>query len=256
MSLRPDNPDLQSAAVFLDVDGTLLEICDNPGDVTADVELLQLLQACHAAVAGALALVSGRTVAELDRIFEPAVLPAAGAHGAEIRTRADGCVHNTVEAVPAAAIEPLREFVAAHEGLLLEKKHGGVSLHYRRAPQLEEACRRQAQDVLSVLGDGYRLIAGKMVFEITPAGCHKGTAIEAMLGEDPFSGRKPIFIGDDVTDEDGFRVVNELGGTSVLVGAPGKSCAQTSLPDVAAVRRWLSDTLAGTTTNSSEEAVF
>jgi len=143
--------------------------------------------------------------------------------------------------LPDSVTGHLAAFADAHDGLLLERKHGGVSLHYRRAPTLEAACRDAVADVLAVVaGNGYRLIAGKMVLEIAPRGHDKGAAIRTFLSCSPFAGRKPLFAGDDVTDEDGFRVANELGGGSVRVGAIEGSEARHALPDVAALRQWLS----------------
>ena len=122
---------------------------------------------------------------------------------------------------------------------MLERKRGGVSLHYRKAPALEAECRRVVMSVMPRLGDDYRVIAGKMVFEIAPAAHNKGAAIRRIIEEPPFSGRVPVFVGDDVTDEDGFEVVNQLDGVSIKVGDLAYSAAKYGLPDVAAVRPWL-----------------
>jgi trehalose 6-phosphate phosphatase len=243
MPTAPDNLDPDAIALFLDVDGTLLAIRDNPSDVTADRALIGTLEACFDRLGGALALISGRSVAEVDRIFAPAVFPVAGAHGSELRG-SDGCVVSAGgEPLPQAVLESLEAFATAHEGLLLEHKRGGVSLHYRRAPALESECRRLVDELLAGLGDSFRLIAGKMVFEIAPSAHDKGAAIRQFLEAPPFEGRLPVFFGDDVTDEDGFRVVNELGGLSVRVGDIEHSEAQYRLAGVAAVQSWLRETL-------------
>jgi trehalose 6-phosphate phosphatase len=243
MPAAPRNLDPDAVALFLDVDGTLLGIRDDPSDVSADRGLIGTLEACFDRLDGALALISGRSVAEVDRIFAPAVFPVAGAHGSELRG-SDGCVVSAVDApLPQAALEALETFAAAHEGLLLERKRGGVSLHYRRAPALETECRRLVDELLVGLGNAFRLIAGKMVFEIAPSAHDKGAAIRQFLEAPPFAGRLPVFLGDDVTDEDGFRVVNELGGLSVRVGDIEHSEARYRLHGVAAVQSWLREAI-------------
>ena len=239
MPTAPDKLDPNAVALFLDVDGTLLEIRNNPSDVSADASLVGLLEACLETLGGAMALISGRSVAEVDRIFAPAVFPVAGAHGAELRIDGGEIVTVAHEPFPKDALLPIQELAAAHEGLLLEYKRGGVSLHYRRAPELEGECRELVTRVMAEIGNAFRLIAGKMVFEIAPSANDKGAAIRAFLKKPPFANRLPIFLGDDVTDEDGFLVVNELSGMSIRIGDIERSAARYRLDDVAAVRPWL-----------------
>ena len=239
MPTAPDKLDPNAVALFLDVDGTLLEIRNNPADVSADAGLVGLLEACFESLGGAMALVSGRSVAEVDRIFAPAVFPVAGAHGAELRIDGGKIVTVDHDPLPPDVLAPIQGLAAAHEGLLLEHKRGGVSLHYRRAPELEPECRELVTRVMAGIGDSFRLIAGKMVFEIAPGAYDKGVAIRTFLENPPFAGRVPVFLGDDVTDEDGFRVVNELAGTSIRIGDIERSAARYRLDDVAAVRPWL-----------------
>lgn len=243
MRTAPHDLDTDNLALFLDVDGTLLEIRDDPADVCADGELIDLLEQCLDRLDGAMALISGRSAKEIDRIFAPAVFPVAGAHGSERRGH-DGKVSNAVDRPPSReALAPLETLVARHTGLLLEHKHGGVSLHYRRVPALETECRRAVEEVLAELGDSFRLIAGKMVFEIAPRAHDKGAAIRAFLEESPFAGRVPVFVGDDVTDEDGFRAVNKLGGVSIRIGDIEQSEAQYCLEGVVAIRPWLREAI-------------
>jgi trehalose 6-phosphate phosphatase len=239
MTERPAPIDLQHCALFLDVDGTLLAIEASPDQVVSDAPLRHLLAGLSGGLGGALALISGRTIAAIDRIFAPLKLPAAGAHGTELRRNGDDARADTSHALPAHAIAALQEFADAHQGLLLEPKPGGASLHYRRAPELEGTCRRRLQMLQDALGAGYRLIEGKMVLELVPSAASKGTAIQALMQAAPFAGRRPVFIGDDTTDEDGFRVVNALGGTSIRVGGLDGSAALHTLSDVDAVRQWL-----------------
>jgi trehalose 6-phosphate phosphatase len=239
MPMAPDKLDPNAVALFLDVDGTLLEIMNNPADVSADNSLVNLLEACIESLGGAMALISGRSVDEVDRIFAPAVFPVAGSHGAELRIDGGKIVTVAHDPLPEEALAPLAELAAAHDGLLLEHKRGGVSLHYRRAPELESGCRELVTRIMAEIGDSFRLIAGKMVFEIAPGAYDKGAAIRTFLENSPFSGRVPVFLGDDVTDEDGFRVVNELAGLSIRIGDIERSAACYRLDDVAAVRPWL-----------------
>ena len=230
-------------ALFLDIDGTLLEIQSRPSDVCADDDLIDALKRLDARLAGALCLVSGRSIDEIDRMFSPVTFNAAGAHGAELRLADRPIPASTVESMPEDSLERLAEFADRNEGLLLERKQGGVSLHYRGAPALQSASRDVVDREMAILGDDYRLIAGKMVFEIAPRGHDKGEAIRTFLSMAPFENRTPLFVGDDVTDEDGFRVVNAVGGTSIRVGGKEGSEAQFELPDVTAVRRWLTAAL-------------
>ena len=141
--------------------------------------------------------------------------------------------------MPPAILERIREFASNSPGLLLEEKRGGVSLHYRRAPELEKQCTTFVQSLLPEIEQDFRLIAGKMVFEFAPKEHHKGAAISEMMQREPFTRRRAVFVGDDVTDEDGFRAVIALGGIAIRVGDNRDSEAEYSLPDVAAVHHWL-----------------
>lgn len=235
----PTTIDTADTALFLDVDGTLLEIRDRPEEVAAGAELIGMLNSLSGSLGGALSLVSGRSIADVDRIFAPAKFAAAGSHGAEIRLHPLDEVAATAQGLPASVLSRLTEFADSHEGLLLERKSGGASLHYRMAPLLEERCRRLVDHLMTEIGQEFRVIPGKMVFELAPRGHNKGKAIDAMMSREPFAGRRPVFVGDDVTDEDGFRVVNAMRGISVRVGEHRDSAAAYSLASVAAVRRWL-----------------
>lgn len=226
-------------AIFLDIDGTLLELVERPDAVRTDAALGQLLVGLREATSGALALISGRPVAELDALFAPLQLPAAGQHGIE-RRDAGGNVHRhtfPIEPLQRAA-RHLGEFAGCHSGLLLEDKGHSLALHFRLAPELAGAAREAVATALAALGPRFEMQAGKLVFEIKPGGRDKGVAIEEFAVEAPFAGRLPVFIGDDATDEFGFATVNRLGGHSVKVG-PGPSVARWRLADAAAVREWL-----------------
>ena len=243
MPFLPIAIDVASAALFLDVDGTLLEIRDRPESVSADSGLIELLDTLSSRVDGALSLVSGRSIADIDRIFAPAKFPAAGSHGAELRVHPSDDVDIATTALPTGVLSRLSKFSASHEGLLLERKSGGASLHYRMAPELKAQCRQLIDELMNEIGQEFRLIPGKMVFELAPRGHNKGKAIAAMMNRKPFVGRRPVFVGDDVTDEDGFRTVNALRGVSVRVGEHRDSAAAYSLGSVADVRHWLESIL-------------
>lgn len=226
-------------AIFLDIDGTLLDHVERPDAVRADAALGSLLVALHEATRGALALISGRPVATLDALFAPLRLAVAGEHGIE-RRGADSRLHQ--HAFP---LEPLRrvarqlgEFASRHAGLLLEDKGHSLALHFRLAPQLAGAAREAVAEALATLGPDFEMQSGKLVLEIKPGGRNKGTAIEEFMAEAPFAGRLPVFIGDDTSDEYGFAIVNRIGGHSIKVG-PGPSSARWRLADAATVRNWL-----------------
>ncbi|MEL6214926.1 MAG: trehalose-phosphatase [Pseudomonadota bacterium] len=239
--MLPYPPPIQADdAVFLDVDGTLMPIIDDPAAVVAPEELRAVIATLSDRVGGALALVSGRNLESLDRVFAPLRLPAAGSHGAELRLSRDSePLVPAANTLPRSALDKLRGFAQSHKGLLLESKPSGVALHYRLNPDMETACREQVVSVVQTLEPDYRLIAGKMVFEIAPALHDKGVAIRQFLERQPFAGRRPVFVGDDVTDEDGFNAVRTHDGVAVLVGDKAATGAEFALQDVQAVRDWL-----------------
>lgn len=223
-------------ALFLDVDGTLLEFASEPGAVRPDPALLALLSRLIDALDGAVALVSGRSLDVLDGMFAPLRLPAAGLHGLERRT-AGGEVRRSGGGVPAHARAPLAALVDAHPRLLLEDKGGTLALHYRRAPALEPVVRDAVHAAAAALGTGWHVLAGACVFELKPAGITKGTALDAFLREPPFRGRRPVYVGDDLTDLDGMAAAERLGGDGIAVGT--RVAARWRLADPAATRAWL-----------------
>jgi trehalose 6-phosphate phosphatase len=226
-------------ALFLDVDGTLLDIALHPAAVRVDAALRGLLARLAGAAGGALALVSGRAVADVESLFAPLRLCVAGQHGAERRDFA-GRLHRQVRQPVGlrVAAERLGRFVDARPGLVLENKGLNIAVHYRIAPGYERELADEFARLIAELGEDFELQAGKMVFELKPAGQSKGGAIAQFMHEDPFTGRVPVFVGDDLTDESGFAVANQLGGHSIKVGA-GDSVASWRLPDPKAVRAWL-----------------
>ena len=228
---------------FLDIDGTLLEHAERPDAVRPGEPLFRLLAELHRAAGGALALISGRSVSDIDALFSPLRLPAAGQHGVE-RRDASGAVHR--HAFPMAALrgaaEPIRAFAKRHAGLVFEHKGYSMALHYRLAPRLAAAAHAVVREAARTVGEGVEVQRGKMVAELKPAGHDKGRAIEAFMRERPFAGRVPVFLGDDLTDEHGFRVVDRLGGHSIKVGH-GPTVARWRLANPTAARTWLNEWL-------------
>ncbi|MHA1600522.1 MAG: trehalose-phosphatase [Alphaproteobacteria bacterium] len=226
-------------ALFLDVDGTLLPIAETPDAVTVSAQLCKALRDAVPALGGAVALISGRPIAALDDLFAPLRLPAAGLHGLE-RRDSSGTLHKiTGDSGVDDLREPLRAFAAAHPGVLLEDKGPALALHYRRAPAAAEAARQLVADLTAAMPGRMRVLSGKMVIEIAPSLADKGMAIAAFMDEAPFAGRRPVFIGDDVTDEDGFAMVNSLGGYSIRVGEAETSAAAYQFPEISSVVDWL-----------------
>jgi trehalose 6-phosphate phosphatase len=241
-AIRPRPPVLHAdCALFLDVDGSLIDLASHPERVVVPDALRWRLRMLSESLDGALALVSGRAIHTIDALFAPLRLPVAGLHGHELRTR-DGLQR---QATPPASMSAVVADAAAlcrrHAGALVEDKGVSIALHWRNAPTAELPLRAFAEDALARL-PGYRLQPGHCVIELLPAGRDKGSAIAALLEHAPFHGRRPVFVGDDLTDEPGFREVNARGGTSVLVGTRADSAARYSLSDPASVRAWL-DTL-------------
>jgi len=238
MSVAPPAPETDWA-LFLDIDGTLLTHAETPDAVYVDDALRELLERLQSQNGGALALVSGRAIADVDALFEPLVLPVAGQHGVEWRDAA-GNVHHLPfpEEHLRQVAQRFAAFKARHPGIVFEDKGHNLALHYRLAPQLEREVRTLVEHAVADLGENFELQAGKLVYELKPGGHDKGTAIEAILSTAPFAGRTPVFIGDDLTDEYGFTTVQRLGGHAVKVGE-GESVAEWRLADVEAVRAWL-----------------
>jgi trehalose 6-phosphate phosphatase len=224
--------------LFLDVDGTLIELTDTPFETYADTDLKALLGEVAERLGGAVALVSGRSIEYLDALFAPLRLPAAGLHGVE-RRKATGVMHGASFAD--SQLDPARvalgALVKACPGTLLEDKGRTVAVHFRMAPEAESNVRGAMAAVASQLGSNYHIQEGNMMLEIKPRGFTKDGAIKAFMQEPPFSGRRPVFVGDDLTDLDGIKIVEYLGGISIAVG--DRVHAQYRAENPSAVRAWL-----------------
>ena len=233
-----DSLSATTSALFLDFDGTLADIASHPERASINPISLNNLARIHDKLEGALAIVTGRDIATLDRFLAPHVFPVSGVHGFEQRS-ADGAIRTLqADGIALARVEKtLALFVESHDGLLLERKPGSVAVHYRQRPDLAESSRLVVE---SAIGEGRELRAlhGKMVIEIKAHEGNKGSAITAFLKAAPFRFRKPVFIGDDVTDEAGFEVVNARHGFSIKVGE-GETRAAYHLKDALEVGAWL-----------------
>ncbi len=227
---------LEACAFFLDLDGTLIDIAETPDGVVVPPDLPGLLSALAERTGGAVALVSGRTIAALDRLVAPAHLPAAGVHGAEMRF-ADGTEATLAADHMDAVRAGLAKMAADHPELLIEDKGAAVAVHYRARPAL-------GADVEAALGaliagnEHLRLQPGKMVYEVRPAGADKGRALARFMETPPFAGRTPVAVGDDLTDEHMLQVAHQLGGLAVGVGNR-ETTATMRLANPESVREWL-----------------
>jgi len=237
--LPPPPPDLlDSAALFLDFDGTLVELADTPDGVSIPTELGPMLEQLRRKLEGRLAIVSGRSLADLKRHLPLHGIAFSGSHGLELQL-ADGT--RLPLSVPLGldemcqAVEAFADKVGG--GLLAERKPAGIALHYRLAP--DEAERVEAFMARLAKKTGFALQNGAMVAELRAHGATKGDALKAFMTEPPFANARPVFVGDDLTDEDGFAEAAALGGAGVLVGPARPTAARYALESVTAVGDWL-----------------
>ncbi|MGC7402721.1 trehalose-phosphatase [Pandoraea pneumonica] len=234
--------DVNTTAFFFDLDGTLAPLAARPDAVKLPRDTASVLARLKERTQGALAVVSGRRIDDIDGLLAPLHVPAAGLHGAEIRyangdlQRADGVAHDTARI--AAMVAPLRALVDQHPGLLLENKGSALALHYRGAPELAGVARDTMRALAELHADTFALQPGKLVFELRPRNVSKGRAISLLMQTPPFAGRTPLFAGDDLTDEAGFADVNAHGGITIKIGE-GETCARHRLPSPEALTAWL-----------------
>jgi trehalose 6-phosphate phosphatase len=223
--------------LFLDVDGTLLELASAPQAVIVEPALRALLERLRCAASGALALISGRTIANLDGLFGES-FPAAGLHGCE-RRDARGELHVAAIATEqlAEVRAGLRDMVTRHPGLMLEDKGAALALHFQGARELEHQLRAEVALLAAPLVPQFTILDGHAVLEVKPAAHTKDSAVMAFMQEVPFAGRVPIFIGDDQTDYGGFAAVRRYDGLAIAVGPRVKS--EWWLPGPRAVHHWL-----------------
>jgi len=226
-------------AWFLDVDGTLADFAETPDKVNISDEVQRVVRALTDGAAGAVALVSGRSIRDIDQLFGRSIGAVAGQHGNERRSTDGRVTYSTTRDDRLdSAIAELTSFAAEVPELLVEDKGISATIHFRRAPELESLVDSVVEDVHARMAGTFLVQGGKMLRELIPVACNKGTAVAAFMNEPPFAGRVPTFVGDDVTDEHAFMVVNQMGGYSIKVG-PGETIARYRLSDVTAVRAWL-----------------
>jgi len=229
--------------IFLDLDGTLIEFHDDPAAIGADAELRGLLHSTAGALDGALALVSGRSIAALDVMLAPLRLPISGIYGQE-RRDGRGVLHRTSS--DASVLDPTRavllDFLSGCPGVIVEDKGTALALHFRTVPAYGPDCRQLLHMAAAELGPGFQVVDGSMIAELAPAGTSKATAIEEFLAEPPFATRVPIVLGDDWPDVDAFAAVHRHGGLALVVG--DRIEGDFRLDDCRAARDWLA-TLCG-----------
>ena len=230
-----------NCALFLDVDGTLLDIAATPSSVRVPPGLTRALNNVANSLDGALALISGRLIDDLDRLFKPLHLPAAGLHGAEIRRTAGGPIeHLDCAPIAPALREAINGLVAAHRGVRLEDKGHALALHYRARPAAGPLLTHALARLIDHHGPGLSLLSGKMVLELRDIRHSKASAVSAFMAVQPFAGRRPIFLGDDRTDEDGFSAVERGGGLALPVGHANEG-REPAFANPAEVRDWLDE---------------
>jgi trehalose 6-phosphate phosphatase len=222
---------LSRAALLLDLDGTLLDIAPTPDSVVVPEGLLDALRRLVSRLDGALAVISGRPVAQVDALLHGIPTAVAGEHGGAIRFTPGAALERvTLPSAPPKWLDAAQSIEAANPGVLLERKERGFVLHYRAVPELGPALKTQLESLIGTSQD-FTLMQARKAWEIKPGGADKGTAVAALMARPPFANRLPIFIGDDVTDEDGMAMARAMGGAGLRVGE--------AFRDAAAVREWL-----------------
>ncbi|MDR4308722.1 trehalose-phosphatase [Chelatococcus sambhunathii] len=233
-------------AFFLDLDGTVLDIAPTPEGVSIPHSTVEAISRISDRLGGALAVISGRSLADIDKILAPLRLPAAALHGAELRRLGGGRAGAGHGVPPERLTAALGAFVDARPGLRLEDKGASVAVHYRATPEREDEVRTRVGELVDRFAPGHELQPGKMVVEVRPRGCDKGAALKALMEHPPFAGRIPWAFGDDLTDEFALEAALALGGEGVLVGAVDRPTAATAaLESPAAMRDWLERLAAG-----------
>ena len=237
-------PSLAELAIFLDLDGTLAPIAPTPDQAHVPATTLHVLDDLYRASAGSVAIVSGRDSPDIDRLLGPLLLPYAALHGARIKPPSGkietmGVSQDSLRQVSAIVETAMGQL----PGTIVERKALSIALHFRQAPQFEDEIRQLAADALVNHNGDFEIQEGKMVVEIKPRGASKAKAIERFMGMAPFQGRTPLFVGDDLTDESAFRIVNAMNGITIKIGT-GATHASWRLADPPALVEWLSSLLA------------
>jgi trehalose 6-phosphate phosphatase len=238
--LSPDGIDLNRTALLLDVDGTLLEIAEKPDDVVVPASLCDTLRELLRRSGGAVALVSGRTIETLDRLFRPLLMPTVGQHGAEMRLSPQGPLLRHATSLSQALRSRIHHLAESDRHILVEEKSNSLAVHYRLSPQHEAFLKNEVPRIVAAEAepDSVEIMFGKAVIDIKPKLFNKGSAVREVMTSAPFAGRRLVFIGDDTTDESVFAILPELNGIGYAVGRV-MSGAQGSFSSPAHVRSWL-----------------
>ncbi len=235
-------PPFARSALLLDLDGTLVDIAPTPDAVRVEDGLPETLTTLRHALGGALAVISGRPIVQIDALFGAVPYAVAGEHGGALRHAPDAPIVRPDLAVPSDTMRAAAEAIASqHEaaGVWVEPKARGFVLHYRAAPTLGPALEAALRPLMAAEGGRFLLVPAHMAWEVRPTGADKGTALRALMAAPPFTGRLPVFIGDDVTDRDAIAAANALGGAGLMV--------PDTLGTAAGVRAWLARAAAGAT---------
>lgn len=235
----PRNLDVGRDALFLDFDGVLVDLAERPEAVSVRPGLVADLTRLRSLLDGALAIVTGRGAEEVDAFLAPLRPALAAQHGRVLRLEGDADVAERRQSLPEASRAAVAAVARAFPGVLIEDKGDGVAIHYRASPDAADAVRAAAAAAVDASDGRLQALPGKMVVELVPPGHDKGTGIAALMARPPFAGRTPVFAGDDITDEAGFRAVQAMGGVGVIVAERRPTEAVAALADVAAVHAWL-----------------
>ncbi len=224
-------------AIFLDIDGTLIPYANHPNNIIVPKNLIYLLYNLRNKLDGALALISGRMVKDIQKIVNPLKLSVSGIHGLEYTNNHGEYIKNSIEPIPLDIYKRLNKFSDNHPGSMIEKKNISVALHYRNAPGIEKKATRVINRIIS--GSNLKLLKGNKVLELVPKNSNKGKAINFFMKKKPFLNKIPVFFGDDVTDEFGFKSVNNLGGYSIKVGYESNTLANFFIKDSTSVLKFI-----------------
>lgn len=231
--------DREPVALFLDIDGTLLDVALTPSTVHVPPVLPALLDALAARLSGALAIITGRQLEEADHLLRPSKFAGAGVHGAQMRLSAGGPIEHLTPSFDAALVGDIQRVVEALPGVVFEDKGSGIALHYRLAPELEEPLRAMLDELVAKHRDQFKVCGGRKVIEILPIGFSKGRALRKLVSLPQFANRTPVMIGDDVSDLDAFRAAEDLGGVGLKVAGENFRAEESSFQGPADVLNWL-----------------
>jgi trehalose 6-phosphate phosphatase len=234
-----DLDDLSTCALFLDLDGTLIDIAATPDGVRIPEGLTALLSGLMRDLGGAVAILTGRPIEDVDRLLAPVVPVAAGVHGAELRSLPHGKVVWRAVPIDDEIVQAVRRLASEHSGTIVETKRASVALHYRQAPVLVSQLEAALLRILAEAPDHLILARGRQVLEIVPRHVSKGAALETIMGLPAFSGRRPIMIGDDIPDLSALEVADRLGGRGLKVAGEQFARTEAQFSGPAEVRAWL-----------------